>query len=331
MERRRNSCASDPPGVPQRSRRKRRSRNLNQTSKRGAKVECQDVCVAEEMAFGAGVWGSEREKEKRGEQSLEKTLEFRNPHKTLGSISVFHSRADVPVRACMAAYVLMVQKHCYTTRSRTEVQQEFLGLNAAGWHPCLFYCSTSHLPIKFRASHIDLLVSSHSYLPPLVSVKTSVARRFVPLFALTSCFVCNWHVFAFLALVGRQHGMATPVHQLGFSVLKWMAAGELPFHRWLQGVYKCVCVYRAFISARLPDSKRLSGQAMNTECDRAYANKRDSECTVAPYLKPSRPTAPTWSTPTLFLHFKCTTSLRSVAPCWEIKTVCFDMSSTCKR
>lgn len=139
----------------------------------------------------------------------------------------------------------MVQKHRYTTRSGTEVHQEFLGLKAAGWHPCLLYCSTLYLPIKFRASHIDLLVSSHSYLPPLVSVKTSVAWRFITLFAFTSCFVCNWHVFAFLALVRCQHGMATPGHRLGFLLLKWVATGELLFHQWLQGVYKCVCVCRA--------------------------------------------------------------------------------------
>lgn len=140
----------------------------------------------------------------------------------------------------------------------------------------------------------------------------SIAWRFTTLFAFISCFVCKWHVFAFLALVGCQHGMATPGHRLGFSLLKCVAAGELLFHWWLQGVYMCVRVCRTYII-------RLQRQALNTECDQAYANKSHSECTVAQYMayiavKLSCPTPPTCFIDhnilklcPLTLHFKCKT------------------------
>lgn len=220
-----------------------------------------------------GRWfvGFEGEKREEGRaESGKDTAALKSPQ-TLGSIPVFHSRADVPARACTTrAHRWDAKKHCYTMRSRAEVQQEFLGRKAAGWHPCLFYCSTLYLPIKFRASHIHLLVSSHSYLPPLVSVKMSIARRFITLFAfardrrlvlvlvlfVTGIYLNSWHLF------DTNMAWQPPGRRLGLSVLEWLAAGELLFHWWLQGVYKCVCV-GGIISSQLPDSKR---RTLNTKC-----------------------------------------------------------------
>lgn len=150
------------------------------------------VCFVEEVVFGAPTAGFEEESERkrRGESRVWKrhwSSEIPTKH-LAASLCFIQGQMYLRGRARSCTCSWMVQKHCYTTRSRTEVQQEFLGLKAAGWHPCLFYCSTLYLPIKFRASLIDLLVSSHSYLPPLVCVKTSIALRFITLFAFTFFF-----------------------------------------------------------------------------------------------------------------------------------------------
>lgn len=147
--------------------------------------------------------------EQRRKQALEKTLKFWNPPKPLAaSLCFIQEQMYLCQRAQVDMCLYTRSTNAVPQRSRAEVQREFLGLKAVGWHPCLFYCSTWYLPIKFRASHIDLLVSSHSYLPSLVSVKTSLAQRFIaPFFfcqkrgsCFSSCFLSNWHVSTFLAL-----------------------------------------------------------------------------------------------------------------------------------
>lgn len=63
----------------------------------------------------------------------------------------------------------------------------------------LFYSSRSHLLVKFRASHVHLLVSSPSSHPLLVSIKIPIGQKIYasaspPLFLWGACTMATLHL-----------------------------------------------------------------------------------------------------------------------------------------